>query len=50
MGEDPDTTIDQVMVVLAHPRPGSFNYALAHQVVISLLASGHQVAFHDFYA
>lgn len=40
----------QISVILAHPRPGSFNHAIAHTVVETLTDSGHSVAFHDLYA
>jgi NAD(P)H dehydrogenase (quinone) len=39
----------RVSVILAHPRPGSFNHAIAQTAVHTLLRSGHQVAFHDLY-
>ncbi len=37
-------------VVLAHPRPGSLNHALAASVVRALAAAGATVRFHDLYA
>jgi NAD(P)H dehydrogenase (quinone) len=40
----------QVSVILAHPRPGSFNHAIAGVVVATLRESGNQVSFHDLYA
>jgi NAD(P)H dehydrogenase (quinone) len=40
----------QVSVILAHPRQGSFNHAIAGEVVSTLRKSGHKVAFHDLYA
>ena len=40
----------KVSVILAHPRPGSFNHAIALTVVETLRSSGHSVAFHDLYA
>ena len=38
-----------LLVVLGHPRPGSFNHALAGAVVATLREGGHEVAFHDLY-
>jgi putative NADPH-quinone reductase len=37
-------------VILAHPRPGSFNHAIAEAVVQVLADHGHSVHFHDLYA
>ncbi len=39
----------QLAVVLAHPRPGSFNHAIAATAVKTLIAQGHEVWFHDLY-
>ncbi len=39
-----------ILVVLAHPRPGSFNHALAAAVRDTLRADGQAVTFHDLYA
>ena len=39
-----------VSVILAHPRSGSFNHAIASTCVTALEASGHNVNFHDLYA
>ncbi|MCR6482006.1 NAD(P)H-dependent oxidoreductase [Amycolatopsis sp. OK19-0408] len=39
-----------VVVLLAHPRPGSFNHALAARVVETLERAGAPVRFHDLYA
>ena len=39
----------RVSVILAHPRPGSFNHAIAQTAVQALVRNGHQVAFHDLY-
>ncbi len=39
-----------VVVLLAHPRPGSFNHALAGRVVAALERAGVPVRFHDLYA
>jgi putative NADPH-quinone reductase len=37
-------------VILAHPRPGSFNHAIAETVVQALADHGHSVHFHDLSA
>lgn len=37
-------------VILAHPRPGSFNHALAHAACAALGHLGAEVRFHDLYA
>jgi len=39
----------KILVVLAHPNPASFNAAIAHTVVETLQAGGHDVIFHDLY-
>ncbi|MFI5589788.1 NAD(P)H-dependent oxidoreductase [Amycolatopsis sp. NPDC051758] len=39
-----------VVVLLAHPRPGSLNHALAERVVDTLTRLGRSVRFHDLYA
>ncbi|MEV6878523.1 NAD(P)H-dependent oxidoreductase [Amycolatopsis sp. NPDC051128] len=39
-----------VVVLLAHPRPGSFNHALAERVRETLTGAGFPVRFHDLYA
>jgi putative NADPH-quinone reductase len=39
----------RISVILAHPRPGSFNHAIAETSVQTLVQNGHQVAFHDLY-
>ena len=39
----------RVSVILGHPKPGSFNHALADAVNETLRANGHEVAFHDLY-
>lgn len=38
-----------VLVVLGHPNPCSFNHAIAKTVVEALTATGHAVTFHDLY-
>ena len=39
-----------VLLILAHPRSGSFNHALAQAVRETLAAAGHRVVFHDLHA
>lgn len=39
-----------VMLLLAHPRPGSFNHALADRVAGALTSSGARVLAHDLHA
>jgi NAD(P)H dehydrogenase (quinone) len=39
-----------ITVILAHPRPDSFNHALATAVVEAVRAAGHEVRFHDLQA
>jgi NAD(P)H dehydrogenase (quinone) len=36
-------------VILAHPRHGSFNHAIAATAVRTLETQGHEVRFHDLY-
>lgn len=38
-----------VLVILAHPDPGSFNHAIAAAAVAALGERGHRVAFHDLH-
>jgi NAD(P)H dehydrogenase (quinone) len=38
-----------VLVILAHPHPGSFNHAIAGVVIETLRDRGHQVSYHDLY-
>ena len=38
------------VVVVAHPRPGSFVHALAEAAASALSGAGHDVRFHDLYA
>ncbi|MDD1654788.1 MAG: NAD(P)H-dependent oxidoreductase [Methanomicrobiales archaeon] len=40
----------KITVILAHPRQGSYNHAIAGDVVSTLRSCGHQVTFHDLYA
>ncbi len=39
-----------VLVVLAHPNPDSFNHAVAHRAVDTLQSVGHEVQLLDLYA
>jgi putative NADPH-quinone reductase len=39
----------QISIILAHPRPGSFNHAIAAEAAAVLRKSGHTVLFHDLY-
>lgn len=39
----------QISVILAHPREGSFNHAIARTATERLRANGHTVVFHDLY-
>lgn len=40
----------KISVILAHPRPGSFNHAIAGEAAAVLRKSGHTVTVHDLYA
>jgi putative NADPH-quinone reductase len=40
----------KILVVLAHPNPGSFNHAIAAAAVAELESLGHEVCIHDLYA
>jgi putative NADPH-quinone reductase len=40
----------RISLLLAHPRPGSFNHAIAEAALDQLRALGHEVAYHDLYA
>lgn len=39
-----------LLLILAHPGPGSFNHALARAAREQLEADGHRVVFHDLHA
>ena len=39
----------KISVILAHPRPGSFNHAIADEAAAILQKSGHAVTVHDLY-
>lgn len=38
-----------ILVILGHPDPKSFNHAISKRVVDTLQKSGHVVTFHDLY-
>ncbi len=40
----------KIVIVLCHPRPGSFNHTLAERARDLLVRLGHSVIFHDLYA
>jgi putative NADPH-quinone reductase len=42
--------MSHVMLLLAHPRPGSYCHALAERIGERLLDQGHEVRSHDLYA
>ena len=37
----------RVSLILAHPKPGSFNHAIDEAALQTLSQNGHQVSFHD---
>ncbi|MBS1209876.1 MAG: dehydrogenase (quinone) [Proteobacteria bacterium] len=39
-----------ILVILAHPKPGSFNHAIANAICERLQAGGKEVIFHDLHA
>lgn len=39
-----------VLIVIAHPNPESFNYALLERLKAGLLSAGHSIDVHDLYA
>ncbi len=39
-----------ILVILGHPDPASFNHAIAHRVAQALRADGHEVVFRDLCA
>lgn len=39
----------RITAILAHPRPGSFNHAIAEAALETLRRNGHEAAFHDLY-
>ena len=40
----------RVLLILAHPRPGSLNHAIADTVAQAVRENGHAVILHDLYA
>ncbi len=40
----------RILLILAHPNPGSFNHAIAAAAREALIAGGHEVVLHDLYA
>ncbi|MEW6600493.1 MAG: NAD(P)H-dependent oxidoreductase [Nitrospirota bacterium] len=38
-----------ILVILGHPRAGSFNHAIAETTVRTLKDLGHEIIFHDLY-
>ena len=40
----------KILIVLAHPNPGSFNHGIAHAVRDDLQEAGHEVVLHDLCA
>lgn len=40
----------KILVILAHPKPGSFNHAIGDVVCQNLKELGHEPIFHDLYA
>jgi len=40
----------KITIILAHPRKGSFNHAIAETAAAALRESGHTVTLHDLYA
>lgn len=39
----------RILEILCHPRPGSFNHALAARALETLKSLGHEVHFHDLH-
>jgi NAD(P)H dehydrogenase (quinone) len=39
-----------ILIIVGHPNPTSFNHAIAHTVRQTLESSGHRCFFHDLYA
>ncbi|MDP2798096.1 MAG: NAD(P)H-dependent oxidoreductase [Methanoregula sp.] len=40
----------KISIILAHPRKGSFNHAIADTAAATLRETGHSVTMHDLYA
>jgi NAD(P)H dehydrogenase (quinone) len=45
-----ETKLMNISMILAHPRPGSFNHAIAATARAALQENGHEVKLHDLYA
>ncbi|MEI8332071.1 MAG: NAD(P)H-dependent oxidoreductase [Methanomicrobiales archaeon] len=43
------TTPMKITHILAHPRTGSFNHAIADAAAVTLQRAGHVVTVHDLY-
>ncbi len=39
----------KILVILAHPKEGSFNHAITHTAIKTLKSNGYDVIFHDLY-
>jgi putative NADPH-quinone reductase len=39
----------KILVILGHPKAGSFNHAIAEAAIRALDDIGHEVVFHDLY-
>lgn len=39
-----------IVIILGHPNPNSFNHAIAHGIRDDLISAGHDVVLHDLYA
>ena len=50
MASHPIHACMNILLLLAHPRSGSFNHALAQTARDVLAAGGHRVVFHDLHA
>lgn len=40
----------RVLIILGHPKEGSFNHAIAEAAAAKLRENGHEVIYHDLYA
>jgi putative NADPH-quinone reductase len=40
----------QILIILGHPDPNSFNHAIASTCIKRITNNGHRVIFHDLYA
>ncbi len=39
----------KILVILGHPKKGSFNHAIAGTIIHALKNNGHDVVYHDLY-